>query len=121
MIALQIATRKFDLDDDLQGYVERKLAKLDRYFPRHHQPTALKVEISRDESVAPDKRYHISVQLTAPQHQMHAETATMNPHSAVDIIEAKLKDQIRKYKDKHAPKRLTLKRLLPSASASEQD
>ena len=120
MIALQIAARKFEVTDELENYIERKLAKLDKYFPRNHQPTGLKVEIARDESVTPDKRYHISVQLTAPQHKMHAETATMNPHSAVDIIEAKLKDQIRKYKDKHLPKRLTLKRFLPSTPGEEE-
>lgn len=117
MIALHISTRKCEVNEELEAYMERKLGKLDKYFPRKHQPTGMSIELTRDERVEPDKRYHISVTITAPQHPMHAETATMNPHSAVDIIEAKLKEQIRKYKEKHSPRRITLKRMAPLPEA----
>lgn len=120
MITLHISARKCEVNDELESYMERKLGKLDKYFPRQHQPTGMVIELTRDESVGPDKRYHISVNIAAPQHPMHAETATMNPHSAVDIIEAKLKEQIRKYKEKHTPRRLSLKRMAPITTADEE-
>lgn len=110
MIQYTISARKLEVDQELTEYIERKLARLDKYFPRTHQPIAMRVELHRDEAAQPDKRYHASVQIEVDGPDMSAETATMNPHSAVDIVEAKLKEQIRKYKDKHSPRRLTLKR-----------
>lgn len=120
MITLNISARKCEVNDELQGYMERKLGKLDKFFPRLHQPTGMTIELTRDEAAPPDKRYHIAVNIAAPHHPMHAETATMNPHSAVDIIEAKLKEQIRKYKEKQAPKRLTFKRMEPISTNEEE-
>lgn len=112
MIQVQIGSKKFEVEDELEQYIQRKLGRLDRYFPRRHQPTRLHVEILRDEKATPDKRYKLTALLEAPGPDMHAQTRAMNPHSAVDILEAKLKEQIRKYKDKHIPKRLDVKRLV---------
>lgn len=110
MMKYTVAARKLEVDRELTNYIERKIAKLDRYFPRSHRPVGVRVELHRDEAAAPDKRYVASAHIEVQGPDLHAETATMNPHSAVDILEAKLKDQIRKYKEKHAPKRFTLKR-----------
>ncbi len=121
MIQTQIVGRKFEVDAELQKYIERKLGKLDKYFPRTGQPVGMRIEILRDERADPDKRYHLSVKVDVPGNDILAETATMNPHSAVDIVEVKLKDQIRKYKEKAAPKRLSMKRVLPRASEVTED
>ncbi len=110
MITYQIVARKLEVDEELTEYIEKKLARLDKYFPKNHQPISMRVELRRDEAAQPDKRYHVTVQIEIDGPDMTAETATMNPHSAVDIVEAKLKEQIRKYKNKHSPRRLTLKR-----------
>lgn len=105
-----ISSRKIEVDKELTSYIERKIAKLDRYFPRTHRPVGVQVELHRDEAASPDKRYVASALIEVQGPDLHAETVTMNPHSAIDILEAKLKDQIRKYKAKHVPKRFTLKR-----------
>ncbi len=110
MMKYTIAARKLEVDKDLTSYIERKIAKLDRYFPRAHRPVGVSVELHRDETAAPDKRYVASAHIEVQGPDLHAETATINPHSAIDILEAKLKEQIRKYKEKHVPKRFSLKR-----------
>jgi len=110
MIQTTIALRKFEADAELTRYIERKLGKLDKYFPRHHQPTGLRVELHRDESADPAKRFHGLARLAVAGPDIVAETSSMNPHTVVDILEAKLKEQIRRYKDKHIPRRFTLKR-----------
>jgi putative sigma-54 modulation protein len=110
MIKYTVSARKLEVDRELTSYIERKIAKLDRYFPRAHRPVGARIELHRDEAASPDKRYVASAHIEVQGPDLHAETATINPHSAIDILEAKLKDQIRKYKEKHVPKRFTLKR-----------
>ncbi len=100
--------RKFEADTELHRYIDRKLSKLDRYFPRSHRPTGMRVELHRDEAADPAKRYVGHAHISVAKQDIIAETASMNPHTVVDILEAKLKDQIRKYKEKHIPRRLNV-------------
>ncbi|MEI7819064.1 MAG: ribosome-associated translation inhibitor RaiA [bacterium] len=121
MIQTVFTARKFEADSELKRYVERKLSKLDRLFPRQHTPTGLNVEIHRDEgNDDPAKRYHARAKLSVAGPDIVAETASMNPHTAVDILEAKLKDQIRKHKEKHLPKRLSLKDFVSMQPAEDE-
>lgn len=105
MIAAQIAGRNYDIDEDLEKYITNKLAKLDKYFPRAHRPKGMRVEIFKDPSGKEDNRYRCTAYLEVPGPDIMAEAATMNPHSAVDIVEVKLKTQIRRYKERHSPRR----------------
>lgn len=110
MIKINLTVRKFDADSELKRYIERKLSKLDRYFPHSHRPTGMRVELHRNEAADPAKRYSGLAHISVAKQEIVAETASMNPHTVVDILEAKLKEQIRKYKAKHAPKRLNVRK-----------
>lgn len=109
MIKLQITGRKYEIDDNLHKYVTRKLGSLDKYMPRNHKAKGMSVEIFRDPSGKEDNRYKVKAVLEVPGPDMVAETATINPHSAIDIVEQKLKLQIKKYKEKHSTKRFRIK------------
>ncbi len=109
MIQLQLSGRKFEIDEELKAYIERKLGGLDKYLPRGHKNQGMSVEIFRDPSGKEDNRYKIVAVLRVQGPDLVAETATINPHSAVDIAEQKLKIQIRKYKDKAKPRRIGLR------------
>ncbi len=109
MIKLTITGRKYEVDKNLNKYITKKLAKLDRYLPRNYQAKALNVEVFRDETQAAENRYTIKAYLEVPGPDIVAEATTINPHSATDIVEQKLKLQIRKYKDKHTHKRFRAK------------
>jgi len=111
MIKIQLTGRKLEIDDELRKYVVRKLGTLDKYLPRQHKAVAMSVEIFRDPSGKEDNRYKVTALLEVPKAEIVAETATINAHSAIDIVEQKLKLQIRKYKDKNAPKRNRVKEL----------
>lgn len=110
MMKYTIAARKLEVDSDLESYIERKIAKLDRFFARAHRPVGVRIELHRDDVASPDKRYVASARIEVQGPDLFAETATINPHSAVDILEAKLKDQIRKHKQKHLTRRFRLRR-----------
>lgn len=110
MMKYTIAARKMAVDSDLESYIERKLAKLDRFFARAHRPISVRIELHRDEGASPDKRFVASARIEVQGPDLFAETATINPHSAIDILEAKLKEQIRKHKAKHSVRRFRLSR-----------
>jgi ribosomal subunit interface protein len=109
---IQITGRKFEIDEELKGYIERKLGGLEKYLPNGHKNQGMSVEIFKDPSGKEDNRYKIVVVLRVQGPDLVAETATINPHSAVDIAEQKLKIQIRKYKDKVKPRRNGIKNIL---------
>lgn len=112
MIQIQLTGRNYEIDRELKKYVTRKLGHLDRYLPRGHQNQGMSVEIFKDPSGKEGNNYKVVVRLKIPGPDIVAETATINPHSAVDIVEQKLKMQIRKYKDKTLGKRRGLRSAL---------
>lgn len=121
MIKIQLTGRKYDIDKDLKKYVTRKLGHLDKYLPRQHKAIGMTVEIFRDPSGKEDNRYKVTANLEVPGSEIIAETATINPHSAIDIVEQKLKLQIRKYKDKTAPKHIRIKEMWGKLKKDESE
>lgn len=90
-----------ELDADLKRYIDKKIGRLDRYIPRHARKSAhVEVKLKETGNKAGDK-YHCEVLIRLPGGQVTAEESTLNMFAAVDIVEAKLKNQLRKYKDAH--------------------
>ena len=90
------------VDDNLRKYVERKIGKLDRYLS-HHQQKSAHLEVILKESKAKDKKQcTCEVVLHLPKENIMLKESTLNMYAAVDIVEEKLKLQLKKYKDIHA-------------------
>jgi len=90
------------IDDSLEKYVHRKLGRLDKYLPHGHRDSAHAiVELKESKSKKNDK-YTCSVLLHLPHGAINVSESTMNMYAAVDIVEARLKASIKKYKDQHA-------------------
>jgi len=95
------------IDDKLRKYVTKKIGRLDRYLPRHHRDS-VHVIVELKESKAKDKnKYTCEVIMHLPHENIAVSESTMNMYAAVDIVETKLKLQIKKYKDSHASGKLT--------------
>jgi ribosomal subunit interface protein len=100
---------KFDLkgvhttiDTNLQKYATKKLAGLDRYLPRHHRDAAHAiVELKQATRAKEQKKYTCDVTLHLPHGSLHVAESTMNMFAAIDIVETKLKIQIKRYKESH--------------------
>jgi ribosomal subunit interface protein len=112
MIQIQLTGRKYEIDKELKKYVNRKLGRPDKYLPRQHKAKGMSVEIFRDPSGKEDNRYKVKAILEVAGPDIVAETATINPHSAIDIVEQKLRLQIKRYKDKNAPRRFRIKEMM---------
>lgn len=90
---------KLELDEDIKRYVTKKIGRLDRYLPRHARATAHAEVRLRDANLNHGNRYECEVVLHLPQESLTAKDSTLNAFAAVDIVEQKLKNQLKKYKD----------------------
>lgn len=100
MIAsIDITGIQYDVNDKTQRYVKEKVGKLDRYVPTHARKTMradVKLrQVNRDHG----NKYEAEVILQVPDKTITAKDSTTNMMAAVDIVEAKLVAQLRKYKD----------------------
>jgi putative sigma-54 modulation protein len=100
MIAsVDITSVRYEAGDQIQKYVMRKVSKLDKYLPRHARKSVtadvkLK-QVNRDHG----NKYEAEIILTVPDKKLTAKDSTANMFAAIDIVEAKLMNQIRKYKE----------------------
>lgn len=97
---IEITTIHADSSPEVDKYVKKKIAKLDSYMPKHarksaHAEVRLKEEKSKDR-----KTSTCEVTLHVPNEQILASETTVNMYAAIDIVEEKLKTQLRKYKDR---------------------
>jgi len=90
---------KYELTDTTKKYVERKVGSLGKYLPRHARKSATAdVKIKQIDNLGGNK-YEVEVIINVPDKKITAKDSTMNVLAAVDIVEAKLNGQVRKYKD----------------------
>lgn len=93
------------LTDDLKKYITKKIGKMDRYLPRHARESVHAEVFVKERTKAKQER-ECEVVLHVPGSTITAKESTINMFAAVDIVEAKLKNQLKKYKDAHSPKRI---------------
>ncbi len=89
------------LDDALRKYVNRKIGGLDKYLSKHDRQSAHGEVILRESKSKKTDHCSCEAILYLPHQTLVAKERAMNMYAAVDIVEAKLKLQIKKYKDKH--------------------
>ncbi|CAN5608409.1 hypothetical protein BH23PAT1_BH23PAT1_1360 [soil metagenome] len=98
---IEVTGIHFDVSDDLNKYAVRKIGKLDRFIPKHARESA-RAEILLKESKSKNKKScTCEVILHLPHEKLTTHESTMNIFAAIDIVEAKLKNQLKKYKETH--------------------
>lgn len=100
---IEVSGVHYELTDDLKKYVTRKIGRLDRLVPRHARKS-LHVEITLSELKTKSDRNQCEVIFHLPERQITAKESTINMFAAIDIVETKLKSQLKKYKDSHGGK-----------------
>jgi putative sigma-54 modulation protein len=95
---IEITGIKYDVDDTTKKYVMKKIGKLDRYLPKHARES-VHVEVRLKEvNRANGNKYEAEVTINVPDKTVTAKDSTLNMLAAVDIVEAKIVSQLRKYK-----------------------
>lgn len=90
----------YTVKPDLKKYVTKKIGRLDRFVPRHMRQS-IKVEVLLEELKTKTDRNQCEVIIHLPTQKITAKEATVNMFAAVDIVENKLNNQLRKYKATH--------------------
>lgn len=96
---LEISGSNYKVSEAFQKYTTKRIGKLDRYLPRGYKKDIVAkvvvTEINRDNG----NKYEISVAMEIPGGKViAAKDECSNVYSGVDIVEAKLGGQIRRFK-----------------------
>lgn len=96
---IEISGVKYKVEDDLRKYVVKRLGQLDKFLPRKsRKDTVMKVVVTQVNR-AHGNKYEISVALDVPGGKvLAARDEAGNVFAGIDILEAKLKGQVRKLK-----------------------
>lgn len=110
---LEINGVHLDVDAKLKAYINKKIGKLDHYMSRQVRESAHVEVFLKERSLKGKKECQCEVVMHLPHDTITIKEATVNMFAAVDIVETKLKNQLKKYKDLHSNrglKRTILKR-----------
>lgn len=97
MIKCDITAQKYEVSEDLEKYINKKLGRLDRFLPKEKRHQA-RIELVLSERHNRNDRYECDAVLILGKDRFSAKESTLNMFAAVDIVEAKLKNQIMKLK-----------------------
>lgn len=89
------------VNDSLRKYVTRKIGGLDRYLSRHDRQSAHATVTLKEHARKKADHCTCEVVLHLPKQKIVIKESALNMYAAVDIVEAKLKQRIKKYKDTH--------------------
>lgn len=91
----------FEVDESLKKYIAKKINKLDKYIPGDARESS-RVEIYLKESKTNSgKQCECEAVFHLPKESIRIKDGTINMYAAVDIVEEKLKQALKKYKDLH--------------------
>ncbi len=93
----------YTADEATKKYIRKKIGGLDRLVSRHARKT-IRADVKIAEVNRPKgNKYEVEVLVFVPDKTLAAKDSTMNVLAAVDIVEAKLAAQLRKYKQESLP------------------
>ena len=115
---IEITGNGFKVEDTFRKYVEKRIGKLDRYLPRGSKKDVVAKVIVTEIGKSKADKYEISAAMGIPGGKVvAAKDECSNIFAGVDLVEAKLTGQIRRYKlemqphrQKHSLKNLFIKK-----------
>lgn len=103
---LEVTGVHMKVSPELHKYVLKKISKLDRYMNSHVRQSAHAEVFLKEAKIKAKKECTCEVVLYLPKDTITTKETTMNMFAAIDIVEAKLKNQLKKYKETHGSRRL---------------
>ena len=101
MIAINVTGVRYTPDELTKRYVRKKIGALDRYLSRHTRKSATIDVKLKEVNRAHGNKYECDVIVHLPEQTIMAKDSTLNMLAAVDIVEEKLRAQLKKYHDTH--------------------
>lgn len=105
---IEIIGVHLEVDEKITKYINKKLGKLDKYLPKKSKDSA-HLEVMLKDNKKNVNHSICEVVLFLPKSKIVVSENTINIFAAIDIVEEKLKIQIKKYKEEHETSRRTAK------------
>lgn len=96
--SIEITGIKYDLDETTKKYVNKKIGRLDRYLPKRAREIVSAEVKLREVNRSHGNKYEAEALLYVPDRVITAKDSTVNMLAAIDIVERKMVNQLRKYK-----------------------
>lgn len=90
---------RYTPDELTKKYVKKKIGALDRYLSRHARKTVHAEVKLKEVNRAHGNKYECDVIIKVPEATLTAKDSTLNMLAAIDIVEEKLRSQLKKYHD----------------------
>lgn len=98
---IEISGIHLEIDSDLKKYIVKKIRKMERLVPKTSR-SSLHVEVKLKEEKTKDKKHcQCEIIMHLPGQDLAAKETTVNMFAACDIVIAKLKSQLEKYRASH--------------------
>jgi putative sigma-54 modulation protein len=96
---IDIAGANYKVSEDFQKYIRKHIGKLDRYLPRGYKKDAVAKVVITEIDQAHGNKYQISVTIDVTGGKvLAAHDECVNVFAGLDIVEAKLMSQMRRFK-----------------------
>lgn len=101
---IEITGNKYKIEESFRKYATKRIGKLDRYLPRGSKKDVIAKIVITEVDRSHGTKYEISAAMEIPGGKViAAKDESSNVYAGVDIIEAKLMSQIRRYKFESTP------------------
>lgn len=107
-IDIASAQKSYNVDEDLSKYIQKKIGKLDKHMKRANREGArADVKLKETTKGSGGKKCTAEVILHIPGRgeTLTASESTLNMYAAIDIVEQKLQNQLKKAKEKSSVNR----------------
>ncbi|MBR3332294.1 ribosome-associated translation inhibitor RaiA [Candidatus Saccharibacteria bacterium] len=103
---IEMTGNDYELSDSFKKYAEKKIGRLDRYLPRGYKKDVVARMVVAEIGKNKGEKYEITVAMDIPGGKViAAKDECSNVFAGVDLVEAKLIGQIRRYKLEVQPHR----------------
>jgi ribosomal subunit interface protein len=100
---IDIKTTNLDLTPALKIYLEKKLNSLHRLLKKFEEKTEIYIRVELARTTYHHKKgnvFYAETNLSLPKSLLRAESSASNIRTAINLLIDKLKQEIKKYKDK---------------------
>lgn len=101
---IDVSGSGYKVEEPLRKYAKKRIGKLDHYLPRHARKDIVCKVIITSIGKGKSEKYEVSAAMEIPGGKvLAARDECSNEFAGVDLIEAKLTGQIRRYKAELKP------------------
>lgn len=101
---IELSGSNYKVSESFYKYVTKRIGKLDRFLPRGSKKDVIAKIVVTEIDRAHGNKYEISASMEIPGGKViSARDECSNVFAGIDILEAKLKGQIRRYKLEATP------------------